>query len=87
MFMGFKISDTIALKSQHTSETMSSAMLDLSKSSVEDSTAMRVITVVTLVYLPSSFLTVSRVFCVAAFLEYFLLNDNPIFADGGLLTD
>ena len=62
MFTKLKISDTINLKSQHTSETMSSVMLELSKSSTEDSTAMRVITLVTLVYLPSSFLTVSRVF-------------------------
>ena len=61
MFTKIKISDTINLKSQHTTETMSSVMLELSKSSTEDSTAMRVITLVTLVYLPSSFLTVSRV--------------------------
>lgn len=49
------VSDTIALKSQNTSEDMSDHML-------KDSTTIRVITLVTLVYLPSSFVAVSMRF-------------------------
>ncbi|CAI9637754.1 unnamed protein product [Alternaria burnsii] len=49
------VSDTIDLKSQHTTEKVSDQMLILNKSAVEDGTSMRVITVVTLVYLPSTF--------------------------------
>jgi hypothetical protein len=48
----YKASDTISLKSQNTTETMSNHML-------RDSTAVRVITVVTLVYLPATFTAVS----------------------------
>lgn len=50
---GPKASDTIALKSQNTTEDMSNHMLS-------DSAAIRVITIVTLFYLPSSFVSVSR---------------------------
>jgi len=49
------VSDTIGLKCQHTTEKVSDQMLVLNKSAVEDSTSMRVITFVTLVYLPSTF--------------------------------
>lgn len=47
-----KASDTISLKSQNTTEDMSNHMLS-------DSAAIRVITVMTLFYLPSSFVSVS----------------------------
>jgi Mg2+ and Co2+ transporter CorA len=46
------ISDTIALKSQNTSQIMSNQML-------RDSGTIRVITLVTLVYLPATFVAVS----------------------------
>ncbi|KAH5367282.1 hypothetical protein HBI55_140910 [Parastagonospora nodorum] len=49
------VSDTISLKSQHTTENVSDQMLILNRSASEDSTSMRVITLVTLVYLPSTF--------------------------------
>lgn len=48
----WKASDTISLKSQNTTEDMSNHMLS-------DSAAIRVITVMTLFYLPSSFVSVS----------------------------
>lgn len=50
----FQASDTISLKSQNTTEAMSHHML-------RDSTAIRVITLVTLVYLPASFVAVSHI--------------------------
>jgi len=43
---------------------MSNRILELNKSTVEDSTAMRVITLMTLVYLPSSFVGVSSTLCL-----------------------
>ncbi|CAN9185315.1 unnamed protein product [Alternaria alternata] len=56
------VSDTIDLKSQHTTEKVSDQMLVLNKSAVEDGTSMRVITLVTLVYLPSTFVAVGKRF-------------------------
>jgi hypothetical protein len=53
-----QISDTISLKSQQTSQEMLNSILNLNKSATEDSTSVSVITLVMLLYLPSSFIGV-----------------------------
>ncbi|KAB8227117.1 uncharacterized protein BDW43DRAFT_317117 [Aspergillus alliaceus] len=53
------VTDTFSFKNSHTSQEQTKYMLDLTLSTVDDSTTVRVITVVTLIYLPSTFMAVS----------------------------
>ncbi|KAF7593744.1 hypothetical protein BBP40_010920 [Aspergillus hancockii] len=50
------ISDTFAFKSSDTAQRQTIYMLDLTRKTVDDSTTVRVITIVTLIYLPSTFM-------------------------------
>ncbi|KAE8382719.1 hypothetical protein BDV26DRAFT_288279 [Aspergillus bertholletiae] len=50
------IADTFSFKNSHTAQEQSDYMLDLTSSTVDDSSTVRVITVVTLIYLPSTFM-------------------------------
>ena len=52
------IADTFSFKNSHTAQEQSDYMLDLTSSTVDDSSTVRVITVVTLIYLPSTFMAV-----------------------------
>ncbi|THC95903.1 hypothetical protein EYZ11_004634 [Aspergillus tanneri] len=49
------ITDTFSFKNSHRAHEQTEHMLDLTLSTVDDSTTVRVITVVTLIYLPSTF--------------------------------
>lgn len=53
------LSDTLNLKHQQTSQNISENTLALTNSAVRDSATIRVITVVTLLYLPATFVAVS----------------------------
>ena len=53
------LSDTLNLKHQKIAQTISENTLALNKSAVKDSTTIRVITVVTLLYLPATFVAVN----------------------------
>ncbi|KAA8645038.1 uncharacterized protein ATNIH1004_009249 [Aspergillus tanneri] len=52
------ITDTFSFKNSHRAHEQTEHMLDLTLSTVDDSTTVRVITVVTLIYLPSTFVAV-----------------------------
>lgn len=51
-----QLSDTLAFKNQHVAQSQSGYMLKLTMSTVDDSATVRVVTLVTLVYLPFSFM-------------------------------
>lgn len=53
------LADTLNLKHQQTAQHVSSNRLALNNAAVKDSATIRVITVVTLVYLPANFIAVS----------------------------
>lgn len=53
------LSDTLNLKHQQTAQTISENTLALNDAAVKDSATIRVITVVTLLYLPGTFIAVS----------------------------
>lgn len=53
------LSDTLNLKHQKIAQTISENTLGLTDAAVKDSATIRVITVVTLLYLPSTFIAVS----------------------------
>jgi len=55
-----QISDTLNLRNQDISLHQSEDVFKLSKSSARDSVAIRIITFLTLIYLPFSFIAVSR---------------------------
>lgn len=54
------LSDTLNLKHQKNAQSISENTLALTNAAVNDSATIRVITVVTLVYLPATFVAVSR---------------------------
>lgn len=54
------LSDTLNLKHQQTAQRISGNTLALNDAAVRESATIRVITVVTLLFLPSSFVAVSR---------------------------
>lgn len=54
------LSDTLNLRDQATSDEQNGYVLQLTRSTVDDSITIKVITVVTLVYLPFTFVAVSR---------------------------
>jgi hypothetical protein len=53
------IADTLSFKNQETSKQQSTYMYKLTNSTVDDSKTVRIITLVTMVYLPFSFVAVS----------------------------
>lgn len=53
------ITDTLSFKNALTAQDQSRYMLSLTSSTVEDSTTVRTITIVTLIFLPSTFMAVS----------------------------
>lgn len=53
------LADTLNLKHQQTAQRVSENTLALNDAAVKDSATIRVITVVTLVYLPANFIAVS----------------------------
>ena len=57
---GHSTSDTLNIRFQTTSQDQSGSMCSLARAAQEDSVAIRVITLVTLFYLPFSFIAVSR---------------------------
>ena len=59
-----QLSDTLAFKNQHVAQSQSGYMLKLTMSTVDDSATVRVVTLVTLVYLPFSFMAVRSPFLV-----------------------
>lgn len=52
------ITDTLSFKDTYTAKEQSEHMLKLTLSTVDDSTTVRVITIVTLIYLPATFMAV-----------------------------
>ena len=57
--LAVSITDTLSFKDSNTAKRQSQYMLDLTLSTVDDSTTVRVITIVTLIYLPFTFMAVS----------------------------
>lgn len=57
--LAVSITDTLSFKDSNTARSQSQYMLDLTLSTVDDSTTVRVITIVTLIYLPFTFMAVS----------------------------
>ena len=55
------IADTLSFKNALTAQDQSRYMLSLTSSTVEDSTTVRTITIVTLIFLPSTFVAVSSI--------------------------
>lgn len=56
--LAVSITDTLSFKDSNTAKRQSEYMLDLTLSTVDDSTTVRVITIVTLIYLPFTFMAV-----------------------------
>ncbi|KAJ5668871.1 hypothetical protein N7462_009941 [Penicillium macrosclerotiorum] len=54
--LAVSITDTLSFKDSFTAKSQSQYMLDLTLSTVDDSTTVRVITIVTLIYLPPTFM-------------------------------
>ncbi|KAJ5160877.1 uncharacterized protein N7482_007881 [Penicillium canariense] len=54
--LAVSITDTLSFKDSNTAKRQTQYMLDLTLSTVDDSTTVRVITIVTLIYLPSTFI-------------------------------
>jgi hypothetical protein len=54
------IVDSIGIKSQDTAHAQNNVMLQMSHTTVEDSASIKAITVVTLIFLPASFIAVSE---------------------------
>ena len=79
------LSDTLNLKHQHTTQNISENTLALTTASVQDSATIRVITVVTLLYLPTTFIAVSFLSHYDCRLENLTFTDgirNAIFRHG-----
>jgi hypothetical protein len=62
-----KLSNTISLKNENTSNQVSSSMLEYNRFTVDDSATVRVITLVTLIYLPPTSVSVCPTFHSSAF--------------------
>ena len=54
-----QLTAALGLKGQITAQVISDNMLNLTKETVDDSASVRIVTFVTLVYLPASFVSVS----------------------------
>jgi hypothetical protein len=68
-----QLSDTLAFKNQLVAQSQNNYMLKLTMSTVDDSSTIRVVTLVTLVYLPFSFMAVGiylAIYCLRAQLTH-----------------
>lgn len=57
----FQLTAALDLKSQATAKEINDNILELTKDTVDDSATVRVVTLVTLIYLPASFVAVSKI--------------------------
>lgn len=85
--LAVSITDTLSFKDSYTTKSQSQYMLDLTLSTVDDSTTVRVITIVTLIYLPSTFMAVSgpgllKIRRVAKIRDIDPLGNEFLFRDG-----
>ena len=71
-----QLTDTLNFKSQITTEQLNKHMLGLTRETVDDSATVRVIGVVTLIYLPSTFVAVRRILHVYILISYKLITEN-----------
>ena len=54
-----KLADGLKEKSQGLTASISNSLLDLTRRSVDDNATVRIVTVITLIYLPTQFVAVS----------------------------
>ena len=69
------IADNLSFNNSYTAQQQSDYMLSLTSSTVDDSSTVRVITVVTLIYLPSTFMAVCFPLQICSCWEYSRITD------------